>query len=251
MEIGMALGSPSHQPVAWNSHYNYDTSRQTDSPESLDQMDDWKQAALPQRPKASKWKTFGGLFGGGRKTKEPVPAFYQVQLYGDEAQPEKSDTVEQNYTTFPSPQSFGERPRTRGEDKRPMRGRTNTLSEKKTKQHKPDLKRSQTAPLDFDLPNHNEPPKQFPLSKQTPEIQLDGGPMLNVDIPSIELERYSVMFGSLLKPTHTTSSNLLARRQATLDKLKMVNEAIAEHVSQPFKDIWELKLYCRQCTYFQ
>jgi hypothetical protein len=57
------------------------------------------------------------------------------------------------------------------------------------------------------------------------------GQMLDVDIPSIQLERYSVMFGSVLQKPTSTASSLLARRQATLDKLKTVNEALASKVS--------------------
>lgn len=74
--------------------------------------------------------------------------------------------------------------------------------------------------------------------KWAPKITLDGEPigqqglhhgglMLNVDIPSIEMERYSVMFGSVLqKPASASSSALLARRQATLQKLKSVAESL-------------------------
>ena len=102
------------------------------------------------------------------------------------------------------------------------------------------MKRSQTAPLKFDFAS-NTGKTQTP----TPEIRLEGGLMsdnaqhgqkgllLNVDIPTTQLERYSVMFGSVLqKPPNTvTSSSLLARRQATLDRLKTVNEALALKVS--------------------
>ena len=58
-----------------------------------------------------------------------------------------------------------------------------------------------------------------------------GGQLLDVDIPSVEMERYSVMFGNLLPKPAGMSSSLLARRQATLDKLKTVNEALALKVS--------------------
>jgi hypothetical protein len=45
------------------------------------------------------------------------------------------------------------------------------------------------------------------------------------------MERYSIMFGSVLQKPTNTSSSLLTRRQATLDKLKTVNEALASKVS--------------------
>jgi hypothetical protein len=55
------------------------------------------------------------------------------------------------------------------------------------------------------------------LEPPTPSLRLESSPMLDVDIPRIEMERYSVMFGSLLKPR---DSSLLTRRQATLEKLR-------------------------------
>ncbi|KAM0342820.1 hypothetical protein ACHAPU_009184 [Fusarium lateritium] len=53
--------------------------------------------------------------------------------------------------------------------------------------------------------------------------------LLDVEIPSIKMDRYSVMFNSVLQPPQPQgqASSLLARRQATLDHLKTVKEAIA------------------------
>jgi hypothetical protein len=49
-------------------------------------------------------------------------------------------------------------------------------------------------------------------------------PFLDVDIPSIHMERYSVMFGNLL--ANGPSSNLLARRSRTLGMLKTQEEEV-------------------------
>ncbi len=216
MEIGMALGSPTHPPVVWSPHVQFQEATRNDSPDSFA---DWQNTPLPAKPKSSKWKLLGGLFG--KKTTGSAPAFYQVQT-------EVQTFHQTDYVAFPSP-PLPEKPRGRGK----------STSEKASKKYKPDMKRSQTVPMDFQFQEPAERPKEFPLIPEKkpspPEIQLDGGPMLNVDIPSIEMERYSVMFGNLIKPASKTSS-LLARRQATLDRLKMVNEAIAEHVSKPFGD---------------
>ena len=70
-----------------------------------------------------------------------------------------------------------------------------------------------------------------PLNAHPGKKHSHGGPLLDVDIPSIEMERYSIMFGSLLQKPNVTSSSLLARRQATLDRLKTVNEELALKVS--------------------
>lgn len=141
-----------------------------------------------------------------------------------QAQREVQTMNETDYMTFPDP-PVG-RPR----------GRARTNSERNTKQE-PDIQRANTVPGDFQFQESRDKPlpkgpKQFPsfVDIRPPEIKLDGGPLLDVDIPSIEMERYSVMFDSVIKPISSASS-LLARRQATLDKLKVVNEAIAEHVS--------------------
>ncbi|KAL9604387.1 MAG: hypothetical protein Q9219_000575 [cf. Caloplaca sp. 3 TL-2023] len=64
------------------------------------------------------------------------------------------------------------------------------------------------------------------------------GPLLQVEIPSVELERYSVMFGSLLQPNQHSNTgrqpsparqpSLLARRQANLLPLRTTNRPDSE-----------------------
>ncbi|KAF2865961.1 hypothetical protein BDV95DRAFT_632063 [Massariosphaeria phaeospora] len=53
--------------------------------------------------------------------------------------------------------------------------------------------------------------------------------LLDVDIPDVHLERYSVMFGSLLESSSAGSSSLLARRQGNSEKLKPLNTLSAKH----------------------
>ncbi|KAF4449950.1 hypothetical protein F53441_6869 [Fusarium austroafricanum] len=54
--------------------------------------------------------------------------------------------------------------------------------------------------------------------------------LLDVEIPSIKMDRYSVMFNSVLQPPpQAPASSLLARRQATLDHLQTVKDAITEN----------------------
>ncbi|KAH7017587.1 hypothetical protein EDB80DRAFT_291049 [Ilyonectria destructans] len=69
------------------------------------------------------------------------------------------------------------------------------------------------------MPSPPSPPPAMP--------QLSG-PLLNVEIPSIKMERYSVMFGGVLG-TQNSSSSLLARRQATLDRLKTLNDELLQN----------------------
>ncbi|KAL4723427.1 hypothetical protein ACLX1H_009924 [Fusarium chlamydosporum] len=68
------------------------------------------------------------------------------------------------------------------------------------------------------------PPSSPPPMPAIPRTLLD------VEIPNIKMDRYSVMFNSVLQPPQQGSaSSLLARRQANLDHLKMVKNAIAEN----------------------
>ncbi|EEQ86186.1 hypothetical protein RJZ56_002809 [Blastomyces dermatitidis] len=75
-------------------------------------------------------------------------------------------------------------------------------------------------------PNKSAPHRDKPIAKlskpeevfQPSEPEHVSRSLLNVEIPEVRLERYSVMFGSVLgKPPSTT---LLARRSKTLDMLK-------------------------------
>jgi hypothetical protein len=233
-EIGMALGSPTHQPNSWQqqSYATAESTTRSYSPDTEDASVDGSANPPPLKHKASKWKIFG-LFGGGKKTNN-AQAFYQLQpeaTHQTAVESDHADVSEHSSEKKPS--------KPRG------RGRTN--SERKTEKQRPNTSRANTAPLNFDFQANGES-----THPATPQITIDGGPMadtaiptahhdyhgglmLNVDIPSTQMERYSIMFGSVLgKPAHTTTSSaLLARRQATLDRLKTVNEALALKVSTP------------------
>lgn len=213
-EIGMALGSPSHAPVAWQDH-SVETYIRHESPDQMDGSVDGSWDNQP-KPKPSRWKVFGGIFGG---TKKPQPAFYQLQ-------PEVTQQPGPDHGQEPA--SSEKRPKSRG------RGWSNSTRRK----NKPEMSRSNTVPTSFDMSGGR-------ATTGTPEITLDGGPLienasrfaqkgaglLDVDIPSVQMERYSIMFSGVLQKPQQTSSSLLARRQATLDKLKTVNEALASKVS--------------------
>lgn len=199
MEIGMAIGSPTQAPAAWQQQL-YQQQNYSPSP---DMSIESRVAPQPTKHK-SKWKVFGGLFGGKKQTIQ-TQNFYQLRA--------ERTPVEPEYPT-------------------PIRGWTTT--EQYTEKQKPNVLRSHTAPDRVEL--HHE-------QNENPEILIDGSRveegtqlrpqaagLLNVDIPDVQMERYSVMFGSLLgKPSESTPS-LLARRQATLDRLKVANEELAQRV---------------------
>ena len=224
MEIGMALGSPTHQQMDWRSQAptisgsKFDT---TDSGGSSFENDSY--IAAPSRQKASKWKIFGGLFVGNKRNAASPQAFYQLQPEGAVVQ----TTVETACTESGEPiKSSMKRTKTRG---------------RKNDRRKPSVKGLQTGPLNFDFQASGggkaaagAPAVTLdgtPLKVHYDKIQANGGPLLSVEIPSVQMERYSVMFGSLLQNNGSSSSSLLARRQATLDRFKIANEELDLKVS--------------------
>lgn len=215
--IGMALGSPNHPPMPPQHDDIWFDRAATESPDTLNAVIDiWKDQAQLTKPKTSKWKSLG-LFW--KKPQKSSQTFYQLR---NEPPPGETPAAPSGsgLRQQPSPPS---QPST----KQAPRIRTRTNPERTDKQQTPGPNQKGTASLDMEFRRS----QTFPSA--TPEIQLDGGPLLNVDIPDVQMERYSVMFGSLLKSDQPKArTSLLARRQATLDKLKVVNEAIAEHVSR-------------------
>lgn len=230
MEIGMALGSPSHHPTDWHPQPPVEDIARVVSPDVMD--DSTGDQGAPAKPKSSKWKFLGGLFGGKKHAEAHPQPFYQLQP--DNGLEYTATVTSGAEVHLPTPRE--EDPLT---EKRPKsRGRTRTISTRKAKTPKPDIKRANT------MPNRTDAQENRQRATPTPEITLDGhsieshqastkysGQMLDVDIPSTQMERYSVMFGSVLQKTSNTSPSLLARRQATLDKLKTVNEGLAAKVS--------------------
>lgn len=226
-EIGMALGSPSHQPTDWQTQNRLLNATRSPSPDMME--DSMGGLAEPPKPKASKWKMLGGIFGGRKQSASQATPFYQLQ-----PEPiQKAGAPAAEFMAFEDP-TFAEKPPK-------SHGRERAFSQRKASKKKPAMQRANTAPVNFDLQGNGQ-------YNNTPMITLDGGPladnvvqsgqkgipypgqMLDVDIPSVQMERYSIMFGSVLQKSSNTSSSLLARRQATLDKLKTVNEDLALRV---------------------
>lgn len=248
LPIGMALGSPSQAPP------NFQAMGPPSHPETIPAPGRSRASPpehahpLPHIPpqntnpttstisadkpvKVSKWKLFFGKKSAQEVSKD-IDKFAQGQT--EEIEPIKLEV-------------------TKGKV-----GRSRTITEKKSTRtlkrdkERPGFSRATTAPTASDE-SYVKDIKAVPFSgihsvddvfandqlnannaqnERRPSNAANNG-LLGVDIPSIQMERYSVMFSQLLEstkesPKKISSGNLLARRQATLDRLKTVNESIAE-----------------------
>lgn len=218
--IGMALGSPAHPPETW------ETWRPRELPSSQpplvvpDLFEPFPEPPV-QRQKTQRRKLFGNLFGS-RKASEPT----------GKGNREFSDSNASLSTTSPG---------THHEES--TFTRTKTVADRKIPKHKPIIIRSNTFSQPYvDTFDHDwrsgrvaggiDAPKTAaaisvpPTAAEPLDSSSVAGSFLNVEIPSIKMERYSIMFGSVLDKTDSSSSSLLARRQATLERLKTINERI-------------------------
>ncbi|KAI9731078.1 MAG: hypothetical protein M1818_007935 [Claussenomyces sp. TS43310] len=206
MDVGIAMGSPSHQPSLWQTYGRSDDDGRMTSPIRLEPDIGWRDSAPESGPKLTRWKTLGRLFGKKPKSCQkfqPLPDVKRVAVT-------KTDNVTDPFqSTLPDT----------------SRGRSQSDLQQKAKNRRPDFQRAATAPTKLRHENNEESPETF-LSALN--FRPESGRMLDVSIPGVQLERYSVMFGSVLE-WKSQASSLLERRQATLDKLETVNEAVAEY----------------------
>lgn len=241
--IGMALGSPDHASPAhlppdhsrWQAQFP-PTSARTASPQAASPRPASPQtsmsaqpspvlAAAPpggslQRKKTGRRKLFG-LFGG-RKNAD------------GETGPQRDRGAISSKDSTPSVSADASR----------VPARSNTQSERKARKHKPVVARSNTmpyaaeeeAPMVTSGPLNLQAPGLGPSSRQVNNYLRPDMPrapqaptFLDVQIPDTKLERYSVMFSDVLNPGGTKTEpaiSLLARRQATLERLKSINDRI-------------------------
>ncbi|TGJ82476.1 hypothetical protein E0Z10_g6297 [Xylaria hypoxylon] len=225
--IGMALGSPTHAPNfsdPWNMQ-NAARTRKDSHPivtpplsrgSSVDTFD----MPISRKP-SGKWKLFS-IFAR-KQTDQPVPAVSISDpngLYGTNRPEEEAVVASQALSS---------------DSKNPARSNT-TTSTRKAPRHKPIVVRSQTMPLNVQVDKYDRKPrsgeKQGDGKFGRIPIALDSSPtsgpvvkpLLDVQIPDVRLERYSVMFDGVLK----SNPSLLSRRQATMPKLKSIDDVVEE-----------------------
>lgn len=237
--IGLAIGSPSHAPVRSFTSDHVATRAMYQAPPAREPPGIPQQAdALEQRPvlrkQKSAWKTFGGLFQK-RPAKQIVQEpFYKVQLSEPEAGFEAASEAVHSPALLTPPPDLVQTPTSISSH----HSRTPSLSRGIARQ----LYRAECDRAQFEkvLPNiqgtmsrgvkgddrrsrvSEDMFRSNPPSRTDSPLSLTEGvatPRLNVNIPNVEMERYSVMFEKLLKPTQ---QSLLERRNGTLKKLKSV-----------------------------
>ncbi|KAI0972750.1 hypothetical protein F4678DRAFT_471699 [Xylaria arbuscula] len=224
--IGVALGSPTHASNFSKNRNMQSTTRlrkesrsATPPPVSRSSSVDTFDMPISKKP-TGKWKLFN-LFAK-KQSDQSVPAISISDpngLHGTN-RPEEEIVVT---SQAPPPSN----------SKNPARSNT-TTSSRKAARHKPIIVRSQTMPVsaqvDRDDAKWRAGKKQGGGDLGRIPIALDTGhesspaskPLLNVEIPDVRLERYSVMFDGVLK----SNPSLLSRRQATVPKLKRIDDAV-------------------------
>lgn len=221
--IGVALGSPSHvaffQSPMFESPYQNSLlavpkdviipplstpGRSMTSYESRNTKNDLNEGV---KPKLSRWRSLGGLFGRKqaqarqdrkpsvvqpipRQERRPLPLVQQTS-------PAPVDLKLHGVHTWERDNS----------SKVVFEAQSSPQSAKKTRRERMGIGRAQTAPTGGRRVESPAPPPK--------------GPMLDVQIPDTKMERYSVMFNQT--PTHTPEPEsppfgLLARRQASMSR---------------------------------
>jgi hypothetical protein len=261
--IGMALGSPTV-----GSRWNLTTQASTPTTAPHEPSNQMPPIAypygasggreLPPKPKLSRWKS---LF---RKAAPPPPhsrekaSFYQLTQTataaahradshhdGESHAPREplKHVVEAMRTASPpiyrsdirasrkeapegfiAPRSPPETPITRR--------RALTLGDTTTNIHSATtIQRAFTAPISPWRVIYDGAPAvpQLTITKSTSDhLHSSQKPLLDINIPDVKMDRYSVMFGNLLQSSSNRSSSLLIRRQGNAEKLKPLNELSAK-----------------------
>jgi hypothetical protein len=242
--IGIALGSPtmaSHWDIASpgtdfvsNSHGTIThISSNNQAPKSTSQIQVVRDQQEVSKPKLSRWKSLFRKAGPPPRQKEKEP-FYQLDQSAAPMRVDShhEDDSQEEESSVSSPATYTYNPTIRQSRKLPkghaqpvLDTRPRALTVTTASKPKPSLPRSASSP---------KPPKFFSRSPTVPKLVVSSDtqtrspqnilpktssgskPFLDVDIPEIHMERYSVMFSKFIEQntSNATTSSLLQRRQA-------------------------------------
>lgn len=238
--IGLALGSPRERSLPFSlaedppeeRRARPNTPDSTSTAQSRAYENSIKSA--PQKPKLIKWKSFGGFFGK-KNAVSPSARVYQVQPSSSDAVSEQGRprhlalgqirSSEDQITRAQKPLVLPSQQRKKNPKPTAFKGQRDQSSQRQSNadtchseveqdkvRGKPELWHSHTCPTPDRRDRSPLPPsKDIDVKPATTLLQCKGGSLLEVEIPSVQLERYSVMFENLLQ--QPPSSTLLARRQ--------------------------------------
>lgn len=258
--IGLALGSPGQSPLPPLPPGDRDVqiARDFDIPDPCISPENTASVPLgnicevgvgiPEiKRKGSKWKTFGSLFGRKDSATRALGAssFYQLDRIpeqGPARQHITQDHIDINVlrrkragsSRSNKTQTDSAQPTTRGESMGVLRrnsSRRKGLRRRKVEEMKPEMLRLHNA-----LSAHAEVETLQPARTALRPLESS---LLQVEIPNVELERYSVMFGDVLdfgplpKLQRKPQPSLLARRQGHLEELQAVGDSENGNQSSP------------------
>ncbi|POR38813.1 Uncharacterized protein TPAR_00990 [Tolypocladium paradoxum] len=222
--IGMALGSPTHPPdyasTAWRPQFMTTVTAGTGDSQSPKKEDSSKF-------KPRKWGIFGrskskrGKGPDARQEGQPTGAARANGLFRSTSSAAGPRSVQdaaaqEAKRAITSP---GHKPIARSQTEPRMGERMNAPMS---------IPRKATSPMSPAKDNEERSSRiggnTQGAAQSSSESHL-GENFLGVEIPDITMERYSVMFGHLLQ--HRSTSSLLARRQATQDRLKAIKKGDA------------------------
>jgi len=181
--IGMALGSPSHPPFVQSNAHDQLPPPVIDA--EVHTHPEGMVEAKPTNAKAGKWKKFGGLF-----------------------KPKHNPTTQSTANTSLLSQTQ-------------IAGRDIDATESKPLP----LPKDTPLPgqvLEHPIPASMDSTETEDVEDNFPTLLRVELPKLEVNIPDVHMDRYSVMFGNLLERRQST--NLLSRRSKVLEKLKTTSD---------------------------
>ena len=225
--IGMALGSPSQGPfpalpesgVGIGPSFVDSKRRSTPSSHVWTSEPHSVEDAVKLK---GRWKMFGGIFGkkGSGSPTSPSTPFYQLQLSPSPL----SDHDSQGSPT--QSHSRGARGLRHHGDSTNATGDATKKKLRSRKDPQPEMKsgivRTKSTPLFSSARKSPTPPPKdpHPLTESSKSSRNGKPMMLQVDIPDVAMERYSIMFGAVLEQG---PPSLITRRQGPLERLKALD----------------------------
>lgn len=236
--IGLALGSPRKTPPPTvlpddrDSLANYSSPRSAEGAIMREKGDERIDGKGP-KARGAKWKGFGGLFSkrdNQARTSPHLPFSPDqdaLQAEPSEHFPQCAKTtrsnaiLDQEKRVQQSSISSHSQERESASVLRRSSTKRKILRKRKIEELKNERQRAHTFPPSGVFEARPHLPRIDHLQKGHCELPVPRPSLLQVDIPNIEMERYSVMFGDVLSltPQKTAQISLLARRQANLDDL--------------------------------